>query len=464
MTMLVPIMMFGWVPVTFVIFLLLPPRRAATTALIAGWLLLPVAVYKLAGIPDYDKTVATCLPVLLSTAIFDPRRLLRFRPRLYDLPMLAWCLCPLGSSVTNGLGVYDGVSMIMYHVLTWAVPYYLGRIYYWDLEGLRELALGIVVGALAYIPFCIWEIRMSPTLHYQLYGFATFKFFTTQRFGGYRPAVFMRHGIELGMWMTAGSLLITWLWWRGTLKQLWGISIEWFVAAQLLMTLFCKSFNGLALLVLGSAALLVTKALRTTLPIVCLLAVPLIYIGARRLELVTTDALIDAAAIVNEDRAMSLGVRLIQEEQLVAKALERPAFGWGGWGRSRLYNDEGENVSLTDGWWVIVMGQTGLVGLTAMGILMLLPTAAVCWRLRPAELTSPAAAPVVALAVLLPLYACDCLMNAMLNPIYVLAMGGLLGWVGQPAVTAPRQRLVAFPGVTAAADGMIDVRHRAGPW
>ena len=74
------------------IFMLLPSRQAATTAVIGAWLLLPPYSLAIAGLPDYSKSTAATLGVLLGTLIFDPNRLLTFRPRWFDLPMLALVL------------------------------------------------------------------------------------------------------------------------------------------------------------------------------------------------------------------------------------------------------------------------------------------------------------------------------------------------------------------------------------
>ena len=109
---LVSLALFGWIPVVFFLFLFLPPRRAVSTSLLVGWLFLPVASFNLPGFLDYDKITATCLSVFLVAAIMD-KRLWNFRLTRFDLPMLVWCLCPLATSVSNGLGVYDGLSTVI---------------------------------------------------------------------------------------------------------------------------------------------------------------------------------------------------------------------------------------------------------------------------------------------------------------------------------------------------------------
>jgi hypothetical protein len=60
-------------------------------------------------------------------------------------------------------------------------------------------------------------------------------------------------------------------------------------------------------------------------------------------------------------------------------------------------------------------------------VTLLLPVLLYRHRVPPGWWAHPLAAPGAVLAVLLPLYMIDCLMNAMLNPVFVLAIGGLAG-------------------------------------
>ena len=101
--------------------------------------------------------------------------------------------------------------------VTWGIPYFLGRIYFNDLQGLRELSVAIFIGGLIYVPFCLYEIRFSPQLHRLLYGYHQHDFSQTFRFGGYRPMVFMQHGLMVGMWMGMATLAGIWLAWTGAL-------------------------------------------------------------------------------------------------------------------------------------------------------------------------------------------------------------------------------------------------------
>jgi hypothetical protein len=121
--------------------------------------------------------------------------------------------------------------------------------------------------------------------------------------------------------------------------------------------------------------------------------------------------------------------RLKNEDILIAKALQQPLLGWGGWGRSRVYDNWGRDVSITDGFWVIELGTRGLVGVVAAYTILLLPLAVLLWKLPTRELMSARTAPVLALAISVTLFAIDCIPNGMVNPLYVLVNGAVISYV-----------------------------------
>src|SRR5262245_35205629 len=203
----VPIALFGWPLIALLFFAALPPRRAVIANFVVGWLLLPVASIGIQGFPDVTKASSVAVAALLGVLLFDARRVAAFRFRALDLPVLALTVVPLATSLANGLGAYDGLSGVLGNALPWGVPWLMGRLYGSEPGARRDLVVGLLLGSLAYIPICLFEMRFSPQLNQWLYGFIPFKFATTRRFGGYRPVGFLRHGIELGMLMMSGSLI-----------------------------------------------------------------------------------------------------------------------------------------------------------------------------------------------------------------------------------------------------------------
>ena len=423
MNVIAHIVMAVWVPTVLVLFAVLPLRRAVIVSFLVAWLFLPMASYKLPFLPDYTKMSATCAGVFIATLIFDVKRVVRFKPSWADLPMVLFCVFPCISSLINGLGAYDGVSEIMWHVITWALPYFIGRLYFNDARGLRELALGILIGGLLYVPFCLFEVRMSPKLHNMIYGF--FPRMVQMRFGGWRPAVFMDGGLEVGMWMTAASLVGIWQWKTGALKRLWGVSAAWLIGALLVTTFLCRATGALALLALGATALWATWRMNSRLALVGLIVIVPAYIGVRSTGLWHGEQVVSLAKMINSDRAASLKFRFDNEDLLAAKALRQPWFGWGSWGRNRVHDEWGNDVSVTDGLWILEFGQRGFAGLLCWMAAMIMPLALLIRRHSARGLASVEFAPALSLAILTTLYAIDCLVNAMINPVFMLAGGAV---------------------------------------
>ena len=427
---------FCWIPAVVYIFMRFPPQRAVIVSFIVAWLYLPVVNIPLPGIPDLTKMSATCYGVLLATFIFDAGRFSSFKPSWLDLPMLIWCLCPFASSMSNSLGAYDGFATALDQTVTWGVPYYLGRIYLTDLFGLRQLAIGIFVGGLSYIPLCLMESRFSPQLHQWVYGYhGSPAFDQTYRLGGYRPTVFMNHGLAVGAWMMAATLAGIWLWKTGVLKQLWNIPISWLVGVLLITFVLCRSTGAYALLTIGLVLMFGSRWPRTTLPVLLLIISMCSYLYINTMtESYFSDQLVSVLSkVFPEERVASAEFRFNNEELLVDKARQKIVFGWGGYGRNRVYERDwtGEivDISVTDSLWIIAFGINGAVGLISLTASLLLPVVVFMQRHSAKLWSNRKVAPAAVLAVLITLYMLDCLLNAMVNPIYALACGGIAGFV-----------------------------------
>ncbi len=432
------IVMAVWIPTVLVLFALLGSRRAVVVTFFGAWMFLPMAIYPLAGLPDYSKMSATCAGIFIATLIFDVKRVLRFKPGLVDVPMAIFCLSPFISSELNGLGAWDGASEVIGKVITWGLPYLIGRLYFNDAQSLRELAVGFFIGGLLYVPLCLFEMRMSPQLHNMIYGF--FRRSVQTRYGGWRPGVFMDGGLQVGMWMTGASLAGIWLWKTGALRRLWGLSVELLLIPLLVTTVLCRATGALALLAIGLAAMWACTEMKSRLVLAVLLLIPPVYVGVRATNLWNGEPLTTIAGWAGSDRAASLQFRFNNEDMLAAKALRQPLFGWAGWSRSRVHDEWGNDISVTDGLWIIELGQHGIVGVAACLTTMLLPLTVLARRFPARRLTSAEFAPSLALGVLVCLYAIDCLPNAMVNPVFTLAGGAVTSF----ALASNRLRAPVF--------------------
>jgi hypothetical protein len=424
-TPLAYIALFGWIPAVLVLFALVPGRWAAAMAVVGGWLFLPPCLLPIANLPDFSKNTAATIGMALGTLIFRPDRILAFRPRWFDLLMVAWCSCGMISSLHNGLGPYDGLADMLTQVIDWGLPYLLGRLYFGDLDALRDFTVAIVIGGLVYVLPCLWEIRMSPQLLNQVYGLGVWQ---GSRFGGYRPNVFFVTGLELGMWMTTAALTAWWLWRCGVLKRIGPVPFGALLLILLGTTILCRSTGALILLVAGVGALWSSARLRTGILLWCLVLFLPIYAGLRIPNLWSGRHAVDlATTFINAQRAESLEFRFRCEDLLIARAVQQPVFGWGGWGRSAAYDGERGYAVPVDGLWMVVLGTKGLVGLGLLYLTLELP-AILFLRNFPVRLWShPRVASAAVGSTLLGICMVDLTMNGFLNLIWVTLAGALIG-------------------------------------
>lgn len=429
MAALIPIVMYGWILVVLYLFVRFPAQRAVIVSLIVAWQFLPQVSIPIPGLPPYTKMSAACYGVLLGTLVYDTARFSSFKPGWLDLPMLIYCLCPIFSQVTNG---GSPISPTFNQIITWGLPYFLGRLYLNNLDGLRQLAIGIFAGGLAYIPFTMIEGVKGPILHQMVYGVNAFDDWgQARRMGGWRPVVFMQHGLMVGLWMMTAALIGTWLWQTGTLKKFQGRPIKPVVIVLIIAFFLCRSTGayslfGMALLVLFSA-----KWFRTSLPLMLIIGyiVFYLYIAASG-QFSSKDVMGVVTPIFGEERASSLKFRFDMEEILGDKARQRFLFGWGDSGGNRVYNDYGQDISVTDSLWIITFGTNGAVGLASLFSALLLPVIVFCLFRYPARTWSnPKVAPAAVLGVALTMYVFDCVLNAMTNPIFAVIAGGISGLV-----------------------------------
>ncbi len=438
MTPQAQLVLLAWLPIVFYLFILLPPRKAVIVSFVGGLLFLPErAKFALPLIPDYKGMVATCYGIILAILVYDSQRLNSFKPGWVDVPMTIWCVCPFVSSVANGLGFYDGFNETLTQIANWGLPYFLGRLYLGNLSGMRMLASEILKGGLLYVPLCLYEGRMSPQLHRIVYGYFAHPSGIVQsiRYGGYRPNVFMQHGLMVGMWMMAVALIAVWLWKAKTLKKVWGMSLDWLIWVFLFVVIWCRSTGAYFYMALGVATLFSAKWLRTSLLLLFLIVVLSYYLYAGATGTFAGDEIVSfISEKVNPERAQSLAFRFNNEEILGEHARERIIFGWGGWGRNRVYEynwaGELEDTAVTDSLWIITFGINGLVGLISLTASLLLPVACFSLFRYPANTWfNPKVAPAAAQAVVLALFMLDSVLNNMYNPVFTLISGGLSGIV-----------------------------------
>ncbi len=463
MSIFVPLFLFGWPLVVLALFATMGPTRAVVVSLVAGWLFLPVAGYALPGLPDYTKITATSLSLLAGILLFDSRRISRIPRHWMVLPGIVWVLMSCVSAILNGFGPYDAASTMFVQFLRWGVPFMVGLMYFGSRDGMERLAIGLVAGALAYLPLVLYELRMAPVLHHVVFGFTQHQFVQTVRWGGWRPMVFLDHGLALALWYScAAAAATTFALYRPEVR-IFGIPVRWVAVGVIFTSVACKSLG--ALVMMAGAMLLVpiarTRWFRPAI-VGCVLIVP-VYLGARIFLDWRMEPVISVVGLVaGESRAESLETRIRSEAAFSEHAKGRILVGWSGWGRMRDLDESVQGTVITDSLWILAFGQYGLIGLAAFFGMFLVG----CLRSSRLVAEVPRSdrsglAGVVGCILVTLIVVGDSLFNAMPNPVWTAAAGGLTAFAANSwraslvtrAAGAAVVRSIDRPRAVAALDG-----------
>src|SRR6185312_9709366 len=183
---------------------------------------------------------------------------------------------------------------------------------------LDVLSILTVAGVVYSLPI-FWELRMSPMLHEQLYGFSPREDWSQNlRGGGYRATVFMGHGLVVGFFMFLCTTAATALHKAGKRKML-GMPM-WLVVCYLFGVLvLCKAAAAVIYGVLGFVLirLLSAKAAMRTLFVLALIVIS--YPVSRMFDVFPTREILDAAGTLGPERVQSLQFRFDNEDLLVTK-------------------------------------------------------------------------------------------------------------------------------------------------
>jgi hypothetical protein len=369
-------------------------RVAILINFIAGWALLPSASYAptndifpywilATSLPTgyfFTKASITGITALIGIVVFDREAFSRFRPSLWDIPILVWCAAPLMSAMTNPDVFAPGLIADLYQLLAWGVPYLCGRLYFTDAESLKLAAKAFVIGGLAYVPICLIEIVVGPQLYAHLYGFEPYRWVGAQRYIGYRPIGFMEDGNQLGIWMATAALIAAGLWKRRTVDRVLGIPIAIVAAVLFFVTLLCQSGGSILLLfALLPFVLINQRRLPRVLTAVLLVGI-LFFAGLRLANVVSLRSIAEnnpvahhAANFLKKIERGSMGWRLAEDERHVSTALQSPIFGSGQWDWWK------GGIDRPWGLWLLAFGMFGIIGLAGLESLLLVPVARVVW-------------------------------------------------------------------------------------
>ena len=107
--------------------------------------------------------------------------------------------------------LYDALSYAGQRLLT-IVPFLIGWQYLGTARAHREIFKALLAAGLAYSVLMLFEVRMSPQLHKMVYGYFPHSFAQQVRWGGFRPVVFMNHGLTVAFFAMTVFIAALALW------------------------------------------------------------------------------------------------------------------------------------------------------------------------------------------------------------------------------------------------------------
>jgi hypothetical protein len=424
--------------------LLLYRTRSASEAtvwtILGALLLLPAQLpIKIPMIPAIDKASVSAVSAVVGCLLLAPRfkrsgagfGLTEILAALYIFgPVVTAVLnndpIVVGDRILPGVGWYDGISALLSQTILF-LPFLVGRRFLYKTEDIETILRALALAGVLYSLPMLLEVRLSPQLSNWIYGYFPSSFIGEIRDDRFRPVVFMNNGLTVAFFASTAFLAAVVL---GRVNSRFGKLPAGGITAYLgALLIFCKSYGSLVYAVVFASLIRWTKPATQVRIAVLLAGIAILYPVLRMADYFPADQLVSVSASFNQERANSLKFRFDQEQQLLARASERFFFGWGRYGRNRVYDEEsGRDASTTDGLWILILGQFGFVGFLGQFGLLTLPVfrvGAAIKRVRSAR----EAIFVAALTGIVALTVIEQLPNASVTPWSWLLAGALLGRV-----------------------------------
>ncbi len=397
--MLANIVLLSWPVVVLILFAAMGREKGLIWSVFLGYLILPEIIsFALPGLPDYKKTSAITISILLGAAFFANK------PSWPDLPVPKrypkdrfgmvvkglFLISLIGVVVTVrdngyplidvdrvriGLGMRDIITGISIKLIA-AAPFFLAWAWLTSPRHHQEILRVLVITGVVYSILAMYEMRMSPQINRTVYGFFPHAWLQHIRGGQFRPVVFLQHGLWLALFLLMASFAAFGLY--RSMKESPNRVLYLLAGFWILAVLFVSPNLGAAMLAFIFVPPLLFASRKIQARFVTVTAVIfLIYPAVRQAELVPLDRFLGFVETISTERAASLAFRLGNEDDMLARAYEKPVFGWGGWGRWRVIDEKGRDTTVSDGYWIIILGTWGWVGylsffgFLASGILVL---------------------------------------------------------------------------------------------
>lgn len=443
--------LLSWPLVAVMLFGALGREKGLIWAVILGYLLLPENIgFELPGLPDYGKGSAIAFSVILAALCFGnklswpdlplPERPEKDRFGLILKGLLLLVILGAVMTVRNNGGALVDVERVRRGLVMWdlisttsdtviaVTPFVLAWRWLTAPHHHREVLRVLVIMGVIYSILALYEMRMSPQINRTIYGYFPHAWIQHVRGGQFRPVVFLHHGLWLALFLLMASFAAFGLF--RTLKEATHRALCLLAGLWILAVLFLSPNLGAALLAVLFVPPLLFLSRRLQARVVTLVAVVfLAFPAVRQADLVPLDGFLSVVESISGDRAQSLKFRLDNEDDMLARAYQKPVFGWGGWGRWRVIDDRGRDTTVSDGLWIIILTSRGWIGYIAYFGVLTLPLLLLSRVSRKREVDQTT----ITLGLIMAANLVYLVPNSALSPVGWMLAGAMAGFVGTRA-------------------------------
>ncbi|SFK20818.1 hypothetical protein [Methylophaga sulfidovorans] len=402
-----------------------------------AYMFLPASfAINLPGVPALDKFTITSITIILYFLVSGKRIGFQHLTKPMMVVFFSFMAAPFLTSLTNkspylfmpGLSLYDGLSQSITGFL-YFFPFFIGISFFRDEMNQIKLFQYLSIAAFFYAFLALYEIRMSPQLHVDLYGYFPHSFLQQYREGGFRAVLFMGHGLLVAMFLALGFGTMGIL--RKAKIRIFNFSTNFAIALLFITLILSKSYASFvfALFVYLSIHFINTKWIHRASAMIAIMFITYPFLST--VNLFPHNGIVKFSEYFSEERAQSLDFRFKNEQALLAHANEKSWFGWGGWGRNRIYDEEsGKDISVTDGTWIITLGTYGWLGFLSRFLFIVVPLLyAYREQRRIQNITEQEKLLLAGHSLLVSIILLDQIPNSSLNSLYWLIIGSLFGRV-----------------------------------
>ncbi len=438
--MLAGAVLLSWPLVAIGIFARLGPLHGLIWVTLIGYLFLPENYsFNLPGLPSYEKTPAISLSLLLGMWAYgrndaaDREEIGNQALRIAFVGLgIMLLMSPVLTILTNRFPTMNGGSLrpalsprdligMLAQVLYTLIPFFLARRWLISPDRHQMLLIAIVIMGFIYSFLALFEVRMSPQLNRWIYGYFPHEWAQHVR-GGFRPIVFLNHGIWLGFFLFTVCIAAFAL--SRHMKGKTGV-IMFLIGLWMVGVLLISRNLGAVILtiIFVPAVLIFTPRFHARIAVMVTL-VFLSYPALHQFDLVPLERITSTVSEFAPRRALSLNYRIENERSLLERANEQAIFGWGGWSRSHIFNERGIRTSTTDGLWIIILGEQGWFGYLSLFALLTVPL----FYLGNASRRKALPPATTGLAIIAAGNLIYMIPNATLTPVDLLIYGALAGY------------------------------------